>query len=122
MSSRMIILIAHGSRRSEANEEVHQLSRELAQLNPSDRILVAFLDAVAKPNIPETIDKAVAAGAQQITLLPYFLNTGNHVQKDIPAIVEAKRKEYPGVSIRTTQHFGAHPGVVKLLRDILETK
>ena len=119
MSSRTIILIAHGSRRTEANEEVHRLAQELAASLKADQFLVAFLDAVAQPNIPETIDKAVAKGSNRILLLPYFLNTGNHVTRDIPAIVEEKRREYPQVTIKIAKHFGSHPRIVAILRDMV---
>lgn len=119
MASRTIVITAHGSRREEANEEVLQLARELAQGDASDNVLVAFLDEVARPNIPETIDRAVADGALHIVIVPYFLNTGNHVQNDIPAIVRRKRQEHPDVTIEITPHFGAHPGVVGLLQKML---
>lgn len=74
----------------------------------------AFLE-LSPPALPLAIDTLVAAGHTEIWLLPYFLVAGKHIQQDVPAIVEAKTREYPAVRMRVLPYFGAAAGVLELL-------
>ena len=114
-----VILVAHGSREKLANHEVQQLVESLASADSGRLYLAAFLDPVATPSIPEMIDEAVSAGARQIHVIPYFLNSGKHVQQDIPDLVAAKQKQYPKVSITLTGHIGAHPHMLEILKSMI---
>jgi sirohydrochlorin ferrochelatase len=111
-----LILIAHGSRREASNEEVRGLARCLAARAGEgfDQVFCAFLE-LAEPSIPEGIERAVGAGARQVTLLPYFLCAGRHVAEDIPSLVDRKRREHPRVDIRLTPHLGAAPAIAEVL-------
>ncbi len=119
MGQECILLIAHGSRANLANEEVAALANQLAE-ETGTHVEVAFLDKIAQPNIPEMIDKIAASGTQKIIVLPYFLNTGMHVQRDIPEIVSASQKKYPQLAISIKEHFGSSGHVLELLKKILE--
>ena len=114
-----VILIAHGSRETLANQEVHDLVRSLADKDQGRHYLAAFLDPVAQPSIPDTIDTAISAGATRILVVPYFLNSGKHVQQDIPDIIAAKQSGHPDVEIRLTEHIGAHPALIELLQSMI---
>ncbi len=111
-----VILIAHGSRELKANQEIATLAEQLAAEKKTNDVRFAFLDRIASPNIPETIDSAIADGATRIIALPYFLNSGIHVQKDIPTIIEQKKKQYPHVVFELRSHLGANPKMIDLLR------
>ena len=117
---RHLLLIAHGSRRSESNQEVRALTEALRQRagDRFDEVSCAFLE-LAQPNIPSAIDACVASGASQILVVPYFLSAGRHVAKDIPAEVDAKRAEYPRVEIQLADHLGAMPGIADLILERL---
>ena len=111
-----LLLIAHGSRRKQSNDEVVMLADRLKQ-NCSEQysiIHAGFLE-LAEPLIPDGIKKCVDDGATSIIVLPYFLNSGRHVVEDIPNIVEQARSHYPGVDIRIAQHLGASSLMMDLL-------
>ena len=116
---RCLILVAHGSRRAAANDEVRQLAERLGERlrRRYAHTLWAFLE-LAEPSIPAAIDRAVAQGAGEIVVLPYFLATGRHVAEDIPELVAAKRAEHPAVTIRTTPYLGVAEGVLDLLAEL----
>jgi sirohydrochlorin ferrochelatase len=102
-----LLLVAHGSRRQESNNEVFALA-DLLRRSESiqmDIVHTAFLD-VAKPSIPEGIAACIRDGARTITLIPYFLNSGRHVVSDIPAIVREASEHHPDVPIRIAPHLG----------------
>ncbi len=119
--ARALLIVAHGSRRAESNAEVRRLTERIARLVSADpRIRVvrcAFLE-LAEPRIGEGIDACVAQGAEEIVVLPYFLAAGRHVQADIPAEVEAKRAQHPGIRITLAPHLGASEALAGLLAEM----
>lgn len=114
-----LLLVAHGSRRAESNDEVRQLALQLeASANGQyDQIACAFLE-LAEPSIPDGLRAAIRAGATEVTVLPYFLSAGRHVATDIPGEVNIIRAESPEVEIILAPYLGASPGVVGLLLDL----
>jgi len=102
-----LLLVAHGSRRQQSNDEVTGLAEQLKKADSVKNGIVhtAFLD-IAAPSIPEGIRKCIDDGAQSITLIPYFLNSGRHVINDIPEIVAETMKNYPHVAIQIAPHLG----------------
>ena len=110
-----LLLVAHGSRREQSNEEVRLLAEKLKH-RCSENIPVihaAFLE-LADPLIPTGLQKCVDDGASKITVLPYFLNTGRHVAEDIPEIVEAF-KQNTDIEINIAKHLGASEMMLDLL-------
>jgi sirohydrochlorin ferrochelatase len=118
MPDQQIILVAHGSRAPAANEEIRQLAATLTTKGHK-AVSFAFLDSVAQPNIPEVIDTLMKSHPKRILIVPYFLNSGNHVNTDIPKIIAQKQQEYPDVSFVTTAHLGASSKVIEILIDLL---
>ena len=118
---RWLLVIAHGSRREESNQEVKDVVQllTLGSATPFDAASTAFLE-LANPSIPDAIDSAVSAGAKQITVLPYFLAAGIHVVKDIPEILAAKLEQYPGIEFRLTQHIGAASTIIKAMESVVQ--
>lgn len=110
-----LLLVAHGSRRAASNEEVRALARQLraAQLSFA-HVECAFLE-LAEPSIPGGLRRAIAAGADEVVVLPYFLSAGRHVVADIPAEIDLVRDEYPSVPIRLAPYLGAAEGILALL-------
>lgn len=117
---RILIIVAHGSRRAGSNEEVRALAAAL-QVRVGRRyqqVLPAFLE-LAEPSVPGAIDAAVAAGAQEVVLLPYFLAAGSHVASDVPALVAQRQQAYPQVRLQLLPHLGASPALPDLLAGLV---
>jgi len=111
-----LLLIAHGSRRKESNDEVVVIADRLKSIcsGQYDIIHSGFLE-LAEMLIPDGIKKCVDDGAKTIIVLPYFLNSGRHVTEDIPNIVNDTIPNYPDVEIKIAQHLGASPLMMDLL-------
>jgi sirohydrochlorin ferrochelatase len=111
-----LLVVAHGSRRVESNDEVRALTGRLgAQADGLyARVQCAFLE-LAEPSIPDGLRAAIGEGATQVTVVPYFLSAGRHVVMDIPAEIEGVRKEYPDIEIVLAPYVGAAPGLTDLL-------
>jgi sirohydrochlorin ferrochelatase len=110
-----MLVVAHGSRRAESNDEVRALARQLQeQRGEFDSVDCAFLE-LADPSIPDGLRRAVAAGAREVVVVPYFLSAGRHVVKDIPEEVAVVRAEHPDIVITVAPYLGAAPELAGLL-------
>ena len=117
-----LLLVAHGSRRKQSNDEVVLLADKLRN-NCSQQYKVvnsAFLE-LAEVLIPDGIKQCVDEGASSIVILPYFLNSGRHVVEDIPNIVNDCKVNYPEITISIASHLGASGLMMELLIDSAET-
>lgn len=103
-----LLLIAHGSRRTESNTEIRTLAADLATRASAQYPIVrcAFLE-LAEPSIPGGIEHCIQEGANEVVVLPYFLSAGRHVVTDIPDAVRGKQEQYPHVKIRIANYLGA---------------
>ena len=83
-----LIILAHGSRRQESNQEIEILTNDVRALikKKFDIVDYAFLE-IAKPSLTNSIEKVVSKNISEITIFPYFLNSGVHIKNDIPNIV-----------------------------------
>jgi hypothetical protein len=111
-----LLLIAHGSRRQSANDEIRLLAERVAALddNDYDAVVTAFLE-MAEPDIHQGIAKCVEQGATSIVVVPYFLAGGNHVTKDIPGEIACARAGMPQVDIEISRYLGSSDAMANLV-------
>ena len=108
-----LLLIAHGSRRAEANAVLEHFADALRRRGPYPIVEIAFLE-LATPTIAEGGARCAAAGAERILMLPFFLSGGVHVREDL----EAARQEMAGrhgVPVLLAEPLGRHPLLVDIL-------
>lgn len=115
-----LLIISHGSRREESNEEVRKLASDIAEKNSSiNRVGCAFL-SLSEPTIDKAVSDLVQQGALEIMVFPFFLSAGNHVAKDIPEIIKNEEQKYSGVIFKMVSHLGAIKGICDLIIDEVE--
>ena len=117
-----LLLVAHGSRRTVSNIEIAVVATSLRKQVGDDFALTrhAFLE-IAQPSIPDASDELIADGADDITVLSYFLSAGRHVREDVPAFVEAKRTQYPEVKLSLSPYLGQAPDLIEVLHRLAKT-
>ena len=84
-----------------------------------DLISDAYLE-LETPSIPQGVDNFVKQGATEIIIALNFLNSGKHVDQDIPAIINACRRQYPHVSIRIAPPLSKHPAISQIFLDLIK--
>ena len=72
-------------------------------------------DRFASPSIPEAIKECHNIGAQHVTVLPYFLSAGVHINRDIPEEVNKASQNFPNLEINITSYFGSRDEIAELL-------
>lgn len=111
------VVIAHGSRAEAANDAHRAVCVALAERTGAT-VVPAFLE-LAEPSLDAAVREAVQGGAGRVVVLPFFLYPGRHIQRDIPALVDAAQAANPGVTIEVGPLFGSDPTVVAILADQL---
>lgn len=111
-SKRGVLVVGHGSRRQEANDDVREAARRIGQRGRFNLVEAAFLE-LEQPNIRAGFTRLVERGARDITVHPYFLSPGRHTRGDIPVAVSAAAAEHPGITSRITEPLSAHPLVIE---------
>ncbi len=109
-----LLLIAHGSRKDEANADLHDVVTEMRIRGDYALVEGAFLE-LAKPTIEDASARCVSHGAGRVILLPYFLSAGVHVRQDLTAICRKLAKNYPHVEFRLAEPLGPHPLLLEIV-------
>jgi sirohydrochlorin ferrochelatase len=112
-----LLLIAHGSRRAEANADLEFVAAAIRDRGRYPVVQVSFLE-LAEPNIEAGGALCAEAGATDVILLPYFLSPGKHVVEDLTAARDRLSERFPGVRFALAEPLGRHP----LLIDVLEQR
>lgn len=107
-----VLIVGHGSRRAEANEDVREAARAICERGGFVLVEPAFLE-IEHPNIAEGFARLVQRGARDITVHPYFLSPGRHTRGDIPVEVSEAASRHPGINFRITEPLSAHPLVIE---------
>ena len=102
-----ILLMAHGSRISEANDAAREIAGMVQEITGYEIVEVSFRE-LHLPNIQQGIDACVSQGAERILLIPYFLFIGAHVQHDLPEELDEAMQRHPGVEMVMGPHLGVH--------------
>ncbi len=111
-----LIILAHGSRREESNLEIKNLAEQVKALAGTEYDLIehAYLELI-EPSLLQAIDNSINSGASNITVLPYFLNSGNHVKSDIPEIIKTAEEKYPACLFNVSACIGMTEDMPKLI-------
>ncbi|HPL63442.1 MAG TPA: CbiX/SirB N-terminal domain-containing protein [Syntrophales bacterium] len=115
MKKEAVILIGHGSRIPGAAEDMERVAAGMRERMGEGRIIEFCHMSMTGPFFPEVFDRCVAGGASKVVVIPYFLHMGAHILEDIPELLLAKAREYPGVEIIFGRNLGYDDCLVDLV-------
>lgn len=111
-----LLLIAHGSRRTAANADLEWVAAGMRNRGRFAFVQVAYLE-LAEPSIADGGALCVAAGADDVVLLPYFLSPGVHVRDDLTEARDELSERFPAVTFRLAEPLGRHPLLLDIVAD-----
>ena len=114
-----VIVLGHGSRQEGADSPLRDLAAGLRSAGGYAFVEQAFLQYVP-PSLPDTVARCVAQGVERVVIVPYFLQPGAHVTRDIPAEVSKLGSQYPAVRFAVTGHVGGHPLMATIVQDLVK--
>jgi len=115
-----VIILGHGSKNSRSGDPLRQVAGEVKKHGLYDIVEYAFLQH-CDPTPQNAIETCVRKNAAQIVIVPFFMQPGAHVARDIPALVEKAQKQFASVKIIVTDYAGAHPLMTKIVMDLIAT-
>ena len=111
-----IIILGHGSR----SEEAQQVFEEIVSL-VSEKLNYGMVRGAAmefaSPALEEVAAELVESGIEEIIIVPLFIYPGVHIKRDIPAMIDQLKKEYPEVRFVKGSHIGADEKLAEIMAD-----
>ena len=109
-----LLLVDHGSRRHESNQQLTVVADRLRALQPDSVVAHAHME-LSEPSIAAAFAELVARGASEVRVLLYFLGDGRHSREDIPRLVAAAAAPFPHITWRVAPPLGPHDLLAQLL-------
>ncbi len=116
-----VIVLGHGSRSTDADAAIREVVQGVMKAGEFAVVEHAFLQYVP-PSLQDILARCVGQNVDRIVIVPFFLQAGAHVTRDIPELIEKARKQYPSVDIIITGYIGAHPLMAKIVEDLVGKK
>jgi sirohydrochlorin ferrochelatase len=110
-----ILLVDHGSRKTEANEMLISMANLVQSMVGPDVIVRPAHMELAEPSIGAGFADCVEAGATEVIVFPYMLSPGKHSTSDIPRMVAEVAAAHPGITYSVTEAFGIHEKLGELI-------
>jgi len=111
-----LLIVAHGSRRKDSNDEVRRLADRIRENSgPAFNFVTSAFLEISSPQVDSAIADLAEEGVTDILVFPYFLTAGTHVSCDIPRIIEEEKEGYPNIHFEVLPHLGALQGISSLI-------
>lgn len=113
---RGLVFVAHGSRNPLSNQHIASLANSV-KTNVTKKYTYfnhSFLE-LAEPSMSDAINHQIQMGANEIVIFPYFLSNGNHVSRDIPALIKNFENEFPSINFTILPIFGNYAEMASLI-------
>jgi len=113
----MLILVAHGSRDPLWRGSLLALSEAVSARLPKEDVRVAFMQFDG-PTLPEVVGDGIRSGKRTFRLLPLFMASAGHVDKDIKPLVAELARSHPEVELTLMTPVGENELFPSLIVDI----
>lgn len=106
-----LVLFAHGARDARWREPFDRLQAKLTTLLPDTAVRLAFLELM-EPSLPVALAELAGAGVAEVTVVPVFFGQGGHIRRDLPALIDQCRAQYPAMRIDCATAVGEAESVL----------
>ncbi len=113
----VVVLIGHGSPRPQWRLPLDALAAALG--GPEAGVHLAFMEHCA-PSLADIAAGCVDAGVTHMSVLPLFISSGGHVNREIREQTQAVDDSYPALTIATLPALGELSGVRKALSKVID--
>ena len=113
-----ILILGHGSRRQEANEEWEQIWKLFQKAHPDLFVQRGYIEFV-NPTLAGGVELLLEEHPlKNIVIVPLFLTTGRHLYQHIPEMIAKIEAKHPNINFVLSDHIGPD----RLLLDIIEKR
>ncbi len=109
-----LVLFGHGARDPRWREPFDRLKRLVSARHPGP-VSLAFLELM-EPDLLAAVKGLAERGATRIVVVPMFLGTGGHIQRDLPLLINAAAAAV-NVPVSTVMPAGEDTAVLDALAE-----
>jgi len=113
----MLILFAHGSKNPPWRAPVEELAEWLQAELGQDQVRLAYM-AHSPPTLADAVADAIGSGAKNIHVLPLFLSSLGHVDRDLRPLVDRLSEAHPSIQLELLPPVGQHRLFFELVREL----
>lgn len=107
-----LLLFAHGARDPRWAGPFVAVAGRIAEQRPGQPVALGFLEFM-QPDFAGAAARLVEQGCTRIHVVPMFLGSGGHVQRDLPLLIEQQRTALEGRVEWTLQPpLGEQPRII----------
>lgn len=110
-----LLTIGHGTRNPRGAEEMDVLLGHVRD-RLEGPVAHAWLEEFAEPDAVSAAARLVAAGAQDVVVLPFLVLRAGHAKDDIPACADAVRAAFPALDVTVGDVLGLQTPLFALAR------
>ena len=111
-----LVVFAHGSRVTAANDAVRAVAEEASRRAAMPVYRTAFLE-LADPTLAGAVEELAAKGVRRILVTPYFLTMGRHLTEDLPRLMASIRAAHPELHLEASLPLDGHPALAGILAE-----
>lgn len=114
-----IIVLGHGSKLKNANLNLEAAVKAIRKKRGLNLITSAYLQ-LSQPSLEKSVNGLIAKGCREVIIIPFFLFSGNHVERDIPRIIEEEKARHPRVNFIYARNLGEDARIADIVLDRVE--
>lgn len=115
----MFVLIVHGSRNPQWRQSLEQLADGLRKNDPSREVGLAYMQ-FSGPSLEDVVLEGRTRGIQDFRILPLFMASAGHVDKDIRPMVDDLAQRCPDIHLQLLPPVGEQPLFHQLVLNIAQ--
>ncbi len=109
-----VVIFAHGSRDPQWRAPVEAVAQRVRELDPTLTVACAYLE-MSEPDLIGAANALIAAGAQQLSVLPLFIGVGKHAREDLPKLLRQLVRAHPAVDFQLRPAVGEAPSLIEAM-------
>ncbi len=114
-----VIILFHGSKTEGSKRAVKRIIADVRKRGDYDFVSEAYLQ-YGSPKVSDAIDNCVKQHAKDIVIVPFFMQPGAHVTRDIPTFIQGVKKKHPDIEIRVADFVGVHTLMTDIVLDLVK--
>ena len=111
-----MVLFAHGSRQNTWRMPFDLIAQKVSERHPNVQVALAFLEFMT-PTLAESLKTLADQGIVSISIVPLFFGIGNHVARDLDALIQDFADAHPHVQLNVAPAVGQSPVVLDAMAD-----
>lgn len=114
--NKALILFGHGAREPDWARPLLRVRDAVQAGNPHAAVACAYLEYLS-PTLDDCADALIAAGAEELVVLPVFIAQGGHLKRELPEMIARLRARHLHCKIKLATAIGESDRVIAAMAE-----